>query len=171
MTTFNPHYNLTDPLKQTKQKFFRLKIVQKNKAFVVFACNRLCLQSSQRRESFLYKSDSEYDVASPRSMSRASSIASEFGCVIIISSSVADPDPSDPYVFGPPGSGSGSSSQRYGSGFGFGSGSFYHQATIVRKTLIPSVLWLLFDFLSMKNYVNDESSGIRIQIRIRIRNH
>jgi hypothetical protein len=29
--------------------------------------------------------------------------------------SVADPDPSDPYVFGPPGSESGSISQRYGS--------------------------------------------------------
>jgi hypothetical protein len=47
------------------------------------------------------------------------------------STSVADPDPSDPYVFGPPGS---------------GSGSFYHQANIVRKTLIPTVLRLLFDF-------------------------
>jgi hypothetical protein len=35
-------------------------------------------------------------------------------------------------VFGPPGSGS--TSQRYGSG------SFYHQAKIVRKTLIPTVL-------------------------------
>ncbi len=45
--------------------------------------------------------------------------------------------PSDPYVFGPPGSGSESVSQRYGSG------SFYHQAKIVRKTLIPTVLWLL----------------------------
>jgi hypothetical protein len=30
--------------------------------------------------------------------------------------SVADPDPYDPYVFGPPESGSGSISQRYGSG-------------------------------------------------------
>ena len=58
----------------------------------------LVLQSSQRRESFLYKSGSEYDVAryshgyqiihlfilylhfrSPRSMSRASSLSSEFG--------------------------------------------------------------------------------------------
>ncbi len=38
------------------------------------------------------------------------------------------PDP-DPLVFGPPGSGS--ISQRYGSG------SFYRQAKIVRKTLIP----------------------------------
>jgi hypothetical protein len=48
--------------------------------------------------------------------------------------SVADPNPSDPYVFGPPGSGS--ISQKYGSG----SGSFYHQAKIVRKTLIPTAL-------------------------------
>jgi hypothetical protein len=46
--------------------------------------------------------------------------------------SVADPDPPDPHVFGPPGSGS--NSQRYGSG------SFYHHAKIVRKTLIPTIL-------------------------------
>jgi serine/threonine protein kinase len=32
-----------------------------------------------------------------------------------ILTSVADPDPSDPYVFGPPGSGSGSISRRNGS--------------------------------------------------------
>jgi hypothetical protein len=37
--------------------------------------------------------------------------------------------PEDPYVFGPP-------SQKYGSG----SESFYLQAKIVRKTLIPTVL-------------------------------
>jgi hypothetical protein len=43
----------------------------------------------------------------------------------------ADPDPD---VFGPSRSGSGST--RYGSG----SESFYHQAKIVRKTLIPTVL-------------------------------
>jgi hypothetical protein len=48
-------------------------------------------------------------------------------------SSVGDPEP-EPHVLGPPGSGS--ISQRYGSG----SGSFYHQATIVRKTLIPTIL-------------------------------
>jgi hypothetical protein len=46
------------------------------------------------------------------------------------------PDPPDTHVFGPPGSESGFTSQRYGSG----SGSFYHQAKIVRKTLIPTVL-------------------------------
>ena len=59
-----------------------------------------------------------------------------------------DPDPPDPHVFGPPGSGSWSISQRYGSG------SFYHQAKILRKTLISTVLWLLYDFLSLKNDVN-----------------
>jgi hypothetical protein len=55
-----------------------------------------------------------------------------------------DPNPnsSDPYVLGPPGSGSGSISQRYGSA----SGSFYHHAKIVRKTLILTFLCLLFDF-------------------------
>ena len=58
-------------------------------------------------------------------------------------SSVPDPDPNpdpdlpDPHVFGP-----------------LGSGSFYHQAKIVRKTLILTVLWLLLDFLSFKNNVN-----------------
>jgi hypothetical protein len=60
-----------------------------------------------------------------------------------------DPDPSDPNVFGPPGSGSGSISQRNGSG----SGSFYHHANIVRTTLIPTVLRLLFESLSLKNDV------------------
>jgi hypothetical protein len=44
------------------------------------------------------------------------------------------PDP-DPHLFGLP---SGSISQRYESGSGFG--SFYQQAKIVRKTLIPTVL-------------------------------
>ncbi len=45
--------------------------------------------------------------------------------------------------FGPPRSGS--VSQRYWSGSG--SGSFHHQAKIVRKTLNPTVLWLLYDFI------------------------
>jgi hypothetical protein len=51
--------------------------------------------------------------------------------------SVADPDPQDPYVFGPPGSASGSISQRYGSVSG---SSFYHSSKNSRKKLIPSVL-------------------------------
>ncbi len=55
--------------------------------------------------------------------------------------SVADPNP-DPY--GPHGSGSINHSYSYGSGL------FYHQAKIVRKTLIPTVLWLFY-FLSSKS--------------------
>ncbi len=43
--------------------------------------------------------------------------------------------------FGPPGSASRSVSHKYGSG------SFHHPAKIVRKTLISTVLWLLYDFL------------------------
>ncbi len=72
--------------------------------------------------------------------------------LFFICSSVGDPDPSDPYVFGPTGSGPRSVSLRYGSGSG--SESFSHQAEIVSKTLIPTVLWLLFDFLSLRNDVN-----------------
>jgi hypothetical protein len=53
-----------------------------------------------------------------------------------------DPDPPNPHVFGPPESGSTSQRYRSGSGSfsGSGSGSFYHQAIIVRKTLIPIFL-------------------------------
>ncbi len=51
-------------------------------------------------------------------------------------SSVADPDE---YVLGPSGS---------------WSWSFYHHAKIVRKTLIPTVLWLLYGFLSLKYDMN-----------------
>ncbi len=73
-----------------------------------------------------------------------------------------DPDPnpdlSDPHVFGRPGSGSGSDSQRYGSG------SFYHQAKIVRKPVIPTALWLLLDVLSLKNYVNVNSKNKKQKI-------
>ncbi len=52
------------------------------------------------------------------------------------------------YVFGPPGSGFGSISTRYGSGYGSGSGSgsFYDQAKIVRKTLIPTVMYFFMTF-------------------------
>ena len=62
-----------------------------------------------------------------------------------------EPEPEDPYVFGPLGSGSGSTIQRHGSG----SGSFYRQA----KNL--TVLLLLFDFLSLKNDVNVHSKSIK----------
>jgi hypothetical protein len=69
-----------------------------------------------------------------------------------------DPDPPDSLVFGPPGSESGSISQRYGFGSGSGSGSG-QKAKIVRKTLIPTVLWLILDFLSLKNDINVPGSG------------
>jgi hypothetical protein len=46
-----------------------------------------------------------------------------------------DPDPTEPHVFGPPGS---------------GSGSFHHHAKIVRKTLIPNILLLFLTFYLWK---------------------
>jgi hypothetical protein len=58
----------------------------------------------------------------------------------------------NPYVFGPPGSESFSQI--------FGSGSFCNQAKIVRKTLIPTVLFCYFlDFLSLKNDLNVASKS------------
>ncbi len=64
---------------------------------------------------------------------------------LILSTSVADLDPEDPYVLGPPGFGFGSESisTRYRYGSSSGSRSLYIQAEIVRKTLIPTVLRLL----------------------------
>ncbi len=38
-------------------------------------------------------------------------------------------------------------------------GPLNHQAKIVRKTLIPTVLWLLYYFLSLKNDVNVTSKS------------
>ncbi len=64
--------------------------------------------------------------------------------------SVADPDPD---VFGP--AGSGSVSTRYGSG------SFSNQSTTVRKPLIPTVFWLLYDFLLLKNAVKVALKSIK----------
>ncbi len=81
--------------------------------------------------------------------------------VFRVLNSVADPDlnpvPSDPYVFGPPGSGS------IRQGHGSGSGSFYHHAKIVRKTLIPTILRLLFDYLSLKNDAKNFASKSNMQ--------
>jgi hypothetical protein len=48
--------------------------------------------------------------------------------------------------FWPPGSGS--VSQRYGCG------SFYHQADIIRKNMIPTAPWPFYDFLSLKKDLN-----------------
>ncbi len=47
----------------------------------------------------------------------------------------------------------------------YGSGSFYHQAKIVRKTLIPTVLWLFYEFSSWKNVVNVSSKSNK-QIKV-----
>ncbi len=70
------------------------------------------------------------------------------------------------------GPGSGSISTRYGSG------SFYHHAKVVGKTLVSTVLWLLYDFLAFKNDVNVSSKSSKhiklflkliFEVRIRIR--
>ncbi len=64
--------------------------------------------------------------------------------------------------------------------YGSGSGSFHHQAKIVRKTLISTVLWLLYDVLPMfcirmffglpdPHLDQDRGTDPRIRIRIRIR--
>ncbi len=37
--------------------------------------------------------------------------------------------------------------------------SIIKNATIVRKTLIPTILWTIFDFLSLKNDVNVPSKS------------
>ncbi len=66
---------------------------------------------------------------------------------------VADPDLLDPNVFGPPGPRSVSKRYRYRSG------AFYHQARIVRKPWIPTVLRLLYYFIFLKNDVNVASKS------------
>jgi len=43
----------------------------------------------------------------------------------------------------------------------YGSGSLYHQSKIVRNTFIPTVLWLLYYFLSFKNDVNVPSKSYK----------
>ncbi len=55
---------------------------------------------------------------------------------------VADPDPQDPYVFGP--HGSGSLCLRYGSA------NLVRKAKLVRKTLIPTVCDLFMTFYLWK---------------------
>ncbi len=70
------------------------------------------------------------------------------GCVTV-KCSVADPDP---YVFGwPPDP---DLIRRYGSG----SGSFYYRAKMIRKSLISTVKWVLYYFLSLKNDGNVPTS-------------
>ncbi len=75
------------------------------------------------------------------------------------SSNVADPDPSDPYPMflglldpDPNPLVRCTDPDPY----------MYHQAKLVRKTLIPTVLLLLFDFLSLKNDVNVISKSYKL---------
>jgi hypothetical protein len=71
---------------------------------------------------------------------------------LITSVADTDPDTQDPFVFvGPPESGSLSTT--------YGSGSFYHQAKLVRKTLILTVFCHFDNFLSLKNYVKVASKS------------
>ncbi len=65
--------------------------------------------------------------------------------------SVADPDPY-PYVFGPHKSGSVVCTRYTDPDY-----SIIKQNS--KKTLIPTVLWLLYDFLSLKNGVNEASKS------------
>jgi hypothetical protein len=57
----------------------------------------------------------------------------------------------DPYGVGPPGSVI----------ILYGSGSFHQKAKKARKTLIPTILCLLFGFLSMETDVNVPRKGNR----------
>ncbi len=82
------------------------------------------------------------------SLLRAEGCACSLEVLLRVLGSVADPDPNpdpDPHVFGP----SGSTSQRYRSGSGSCSRSRFvsHHAKIVRKTLIPAILWFLTFYL------------------------
>jgi hypothetical protein len=104
--------------------------------------------------SCLYSAPTEEDIAVHAALHQASG-SGTISCLLFLITSV--PDPPDPHVFGPQGSGSGSTSQRYGSGSGF----FYHKAKIVGKTLISTVLWLFFDFLSLKNDVKVPSKSTK----------
>jgi hypothetical protein len=70
----------------------------------------------------------------------------------------ADPDLSDPSIFGPLGSRSGFISQRYGSG----SGSFCHQAKIVKKLDSYCFVTSFLPF-SLKNDVNVPSKSNKQQ--------
>jgi hypothetical protein len=69
-----------------------------------------------------------------------------------IISSVPNPDPSDPYVFGSPGSGSGSISYNYGSGPSINNKNG-------KKNLDSHGFATTFDFLYLKNDVNAHSKS------------
>jgi hypothetical protein len=83
---------------------------------------------------------------------------------LCLSPSVADTSPSPclqiRMVFGP--RGSGSISTMYGAGYG----SFYNQAKIVKKTLIPIFVLLLYDFLSLKNCITNVASKSKMKKKL-----
>jgi hypothetical protein len=45
----------------------------------------------------------------------------------------------------------------------YGSEAIHHQAKIVRKPLVSSILWLFFDFLTVKNDVNVPSKSNKLK--------
>jgi hypothetical protein len=102
--------------KANKNQFFQIKISK--------------YLSSKRRDTVLVKSILQIHSGSYLLQVLYRIRTPEF---VIYKIGVADPDPSDLYVFWAPGSGY--VSQRYRSGA-------YHQAKIVSKTLIP----ILYDF-------------------------
>ncbi len=119
---------------------------------------RLSPGSSRRRRRI-----SSSPPKSARSSSRGTKVTQPTLCAfvfLVISVPDPNPDPPDPHVIGPPGSVS--FSQWYGPGSGFW--SFYHQAKIGGKTLIPIVLWLLLDFLFLKNDVNVPSKSTFLKL-------
>jgi hypothetical protein len=101
-----------------------------NKALFVFACK----ESNKKNRNYgivgLCRTSMGYFLFQYR-YPYAQLQACSLNWFVNVRFSVVDPDPN---IFGPPGSGSISTR----------SGSFNHQAKIVRKTLIPTVLRLLF---------------------------
>jgi hypothetical protein len=70
-----------------------------------------------------------------------------------------DPDPGGPKTYGSSGSRSATLSFIKKKTLVSGSGSFYDRAKVLRNILIPTVLRLLCDFLSLKNDVNVASKS------------
>ncbi len=94
-----------------------------------------------------------YWCSAPRSNPEIIKLLSSAKTGYILVSNYPDPDPQDPHVFGPPGSRSISQKDPDLDPY------LYQQAKIIRKTLIPTVLWLLLDVLSSKNYLLDVLSS------------
>jgi hypothetical protein len=129
MNNFSRLYPEPDGLEWCKKLEFQISLVGA-RLIVPLAIEIAHYLYLHRRESCIRQGAKEADVmVLPMDMCDYDAHSGNFR---IVCSSVADPDPPDPHVFGPPGSGS--TSQRYGSG------SFYNHAKIVRKALIPTIL-------------------------------